>query len=182
LEEASDRYVLGALERQIEAYEKEKKGYEKEFEQLRKRHLEIRHQESLPGIGTIHAVKIVSRVVSPYRFPDKGNYLSYCGLVKLDKVSGGRSYGQKNSRYCHQLKSVYKTGAFAAVGEGKNNPIHNYYEFLIREKGYPEYQARHAASRRLAILSWGVFKSKKEYQPFSGRNDEVNQQEVVSDL
>ena len=124
--------MLDCIDRQIEAYKQEKEGYEKEFERLTKDYPEIRHQKSLPGIGPINAVKIVARVVTPYRFADKGHYLSYTGLIKLEKISGGRSYGRKNSRYCRQLKSVYKTSTLAAIGG--NNPINDYYEYLIQEK------------------------------------------------
>ena len=160
----AEQFVLECLDRQIEAYEEEKKGYEEEFKKLAKEHSEISHQKSLPGIGDIHAVKIVARVVTPYRFADKGHYLSYAGLIKLEKLSGGRSYGKKDSRYCSQLKGVYKSGVLAAIGG--NNPINDYYEYLIQEKGYPEYNARHKACRRLAVLSLGVFKSGKKYKPY----------------
>ena len=34
--------------------------------------MEIKHQKSIPGIGTINAVKIIARVVTPYRFAQKG--------------------------------------------------------------------------------------------------------------
>jgi len=170
---SGERYVLEYLDRQIESYEKEKKGYEKEFEKLARKYVEIRNQISLPGIGVINAVKIISRVVTPYRFADKGHYLSYCGLIKLDKISGGRSYGKKNPRYCRQLKCVYKSGILAAIGN--NNSINDYYEYLMKEKGYPAYNARHKASRRLAILSLGVFKSKRKYQPYRRGYLEHNQ-------
>ncbi len=173
LDSSSERYVLECLDRQIEAYEEEKKGYEREFKKLARKYHEIRYQTSLPGIGAINAVKIVSRIVTPHRFADKGHYLSYCGLIKLDKVSGGRNYGKKNPRYCRQLKSVYKTGALAAIGG--NNPINDYYEYLIKEKGYPVYKARHKTARRLAILSLGVFKSGKKYQPYN-RKQTINKE------
>ena len=161
---SGEQFVLECLDRQIKAYEQEKELYEREFRRLARKHPEIRHQKGLPGIGTINAVKIVARVVTPYRFADKGHYLSYTGLVKLNKISGGRSYGKKNPRFCRQLKSVYKSGVLAAIGG--NNPINDYYEHLIQEKGYPEHNARQMACRRLAILSLGVFKSGKKYQPF----------------
>jgi len=164
-----EQFVLECLDRQIEVYESEKQGYENEFERLARKNPEIKHQKSLPGIGTINAVKIVTRVVTPHRFPDKGHYLSYTGLVKLDKISGGRSYGKKNPRFSRQLKSVYKSGILAAIGG--NNPINDYYEHLIQEKGYAEHNARHKACRRLAILSLGVFKSGRKYQPY--RRDHV---------
>lgn len=74
----------------------------------------------------------------------------------MERESGGVIYGRKDSRYSRELKSVYKIGAVTAIGG--NNPINDYYEYLMREKGYPDYQARHKAARRLAILSLGVFK------------------------
>ena len=86
-----EQFVLDCLERQIEVYEREKQCYENEFERLARKNHAIKHQKTLPGIGTINAVKIVARVVTPHRFPDKGRYLSYTGLIKLDKISGGRS-------------------------------------------------------------------------------------------
>jgi transposase len=175
----SAEYVLTTLDRQIQSYEEEKKGYEKQFQKCARACPEIRHQASLPGIGLINAMKIVSQVVCPNRFPDKGHYISYAGLMKLEKMSGGKSYGRRSPRYSRILKSVYKTGAFAAI-EG-DNPIHHYYNDLINEKGYPEYQARHAVSRRLAVLSWGVFKSGKAYQ-VPRRKDVRDRQEVVSSL
>ncbi len=159
-----DQYVLECLSRQIETYEREKAGYEKEFAKLAKKHPEIRYQKSLPGIGPIHAVKIVSRVVTPFRFISNGHYHSYSGLITHEKMSGGKSYGKRRPRYCRQLKSVYKSATIAAIGG--NNPINDYYEYLIKEKGYTEQNARNKACRRLATLSLGVFKSGKKYQPY----------------
>jgi hypothetical protein len=163
-----DQFVLEGLDRQIASYEEAKKNYEAEFKRLSRKHPEIKHQMSLSGISFINGIKIVSRVVSPYRFSVNGNYLSYTGLIKLDKISGGRSYGKKKPRYSRQLKSVYKSAVQAAIG--RNNPINDYYEYLIKEKGYAEYNARHAACRRLAILSLGVFKSGKKYNPYINKN------------
>ncbi len=72
-----------------------------------------------------------------------------------------------------------KTSAWAAIGG--NNPINDYYEHLIREKGYLEYNARHKTCRKLAILSLDVFKSGKKYQPY--RRDHVKgNKEVTSGI
>lgn len=158
-----DAFALDSLDRQIALNKKEKAAYQKEFTRLAGEYPVIRHQKSLPGIGTVNAVKIAARVVSPHRFPGQGHYWSYVGLIKHDKVSGKKSYGKRSPRYCRQLKDVYKTGVNAAIGG--NNPINDYYEYLI-ETGEPEYNARHKACRRLAALSLGVFKSGKKYQPY----------------
>lgn len=164
-----EQKVLECIERQLECCGKEKEIYEGEFRTLARKHAEIRHQMSLPGVGPVGAMKIVSRIVSPERFITAGHFLSYAGLVKLERKSGGVLYGRKNSRYNRELKSVYKTGVSASIGG--NNPINDYYEYLMNEKRYPEYQARHKAARRLAVLSLGVFKSRQKYNPKYRRKD-----------
>jgi transposase len=172
MESEENRFVLERLNMRINAYIEEKALYYKKFTELAKKNSEIRHQMSLPGIGPVLAVRIVARVVTPHRFSDKGHYLSYAGLIKLEKISGGRSYGRKKPRYSRDLKGAYKTAAFAAIGG--NNPINDYYEYLIKEKGYSEYNARNSACRRLAILSLGVFKSGKKYNPYINRCNKNN--------
>lgn len=168
LDSLDDQFVLECYDRQIQNYNEEKKRYEKEFKRLSQQYPEIRHQRSIPGIGLINAVKIVARIVTPWRFADQGHYLSYCGLIKHEKVSGGRSYGKKNPRFCRMMKCIYKSGVIAAIGG--NNPINDYYEYLITEKNYPEYNARNKACRRLATISYGVFKSGEKYNPYRKYN------------
>lgn len=161
LKNPSDQIVLDSIERQVESYEKEKAGYGAQFEKLKKKYPEIRNQDSLPGVGLIGAVKIVSQVVTPGRFSDAGHYLSYARLITLEKKSGAKIYGRKRPRCSRQLKSVYKTAALSVIG-GKSS-FNDYYESLLK-KGYAEYNARHKLARRLAILSLGIFKSGKQYQ------------------
>ena len=150
----------------IAAYEEEKTRYEEEFKRLSKKHKEIRHLKSVPGIGHINAVKIVARVVDPCRF-ERNSWWSYCGLVKLVKMSGGRSYGKKNSRCCMQMKTVFKTAALAVIGG--NNELNDFYETLIQEKKYPPYKARHAVARRVATLALGVLKSGEKFKSYQER-------------
>lgn len=164
LDSREDQFVLEGLARQIQNQNAEKKSYIKEFQRLANKYPEIRHQKAIPGIGLINAVKIVARIVTPFRFADKGHYLSYAGLIKHEKISGGRSYGKKNPRFCRMMKSIYKSGVIAAIGG--NNFIDDYYEHLIKEKNYPAYNARNKACRRLATISFGVFKSGKKYTPY----------------
>jgi hypothetical protein len=159
-----EKFVLKSIDRGIDLYEEEKGRFEEEFKKLSRKHKMIRLQKSIPGIGDINAVKIVARVVDPSRISTDGDYHLLCGLLKWDKISGGRSYGRRQPRYCRQLKCVYKTAAVVVIG--KNNPFNDYYEYLMKEKGYPEYQARHAVSRRIASISYGVLKTGQKYDPY----------------
>ena len=161
LEKPVEKFVLEGMESGIAWYESEKMRYEGEFSRVAKQHQMVRNLLSIPGIGEINAMKIAAIVVDASRFKNRGHFLSYCGLVKLEKMSGGRSYGKKSSRCCRALKCVFKTGALAVSREGSKNPLKDYFDYLIREKGYPEHVARHALARRIAVLTFGVLKSGK---------------------
>jgi len=163
LDQPSLKFVLDGIDRGIESYEKEKARYENEFSRLRKTHKMLSHLTSIPGIGEINAVKIAARVVDPKRFTDKGHLWSYCGLVKLDRVSGGRSYGKKSSRFCRVLKSVFKTASMTVINGNTNHPLKNYYNDLIEKGGYAKHNARNAVARRICVLAWGVMKGGKKY-------------------
>jgi transposase len=165
LESSADTFVLAGLDRGIQSYEAEKKRYEKEFERWRRNHSVISHLASLPGIGTIGAVKIAAAVVCPQRFKNKNKFISYCGLVKHDRMSGGRCYGRRSPQYSRTLKSVFKTAALACAPGGQaDGDLRDYYHHLVEEKRYPEHTARHAVARRLAVVALGVMKSGERYR------------------
>jgi transposase len=163
LDNPAEAFVLQGLDKGIEDYEADKKRYEKEFEVWRKKHRIIRHLETIPGIGTIGAVKIAAAIVDARRFAERNAFISYCGLIKLERISGGRSYGKKSPQYNRTLKSVFKTAALACMDADAKSPLKEYYDYLIFQKRYPDHNARHALARRIATLAWGVMKSGKQF-------------------
>jgi hypothetical protein len=163
-------FIVNYLDQGIAWYQRSKEEYEKKFKILCRHNKQLRNLRTIPGIGEIGAVKILATVIDAHRFPKSGNYLSYCGLVKLDKISGKRSYGKRKPRYNRRLKSVYKIAALAAIS-GKS-PIRDYYDFLI-DKGTSEHNARHAVARYIARISYGILKSGKEYQPYGWEKKEI---------
>ena len=171
LARSEDKFVLEGLDRAIESYAEEKKRYEQEFKRMSKKHKEIRHLMSVPGLGLINSVKVVARVVDPHRF-ERGNWWSYCGLVKLHKMSGGRSYGTRRSRYSHQMKGVFKTATLAVIRG--NNEFNDYYNKLMTEKNYPAYKARSAVAKRIASICLGVLKTGKKYKPYKERKTDID--------
>lgn len=165
LKDPAEKFVLSGLDSAIESYEEQRKLYQKEFEKFSKKYRMIKNLMSIPGIGLIGAIKISAIVIDPSRFKKAGNFLSYSGLVKLDRISGGKSYGQKSPRYCRPLKSVFKVAAFtAAVNPNRKNPMRSYYLYLTTEKGCAEHDARNAVARRIATLTYGVLKSGKKFE------------------
>ena len=164
LKTRSEHFVLDGLNSRIEHYELERKLYKQELSSLRESFPQIKHLESVPGIGLIGAITILSIVVDPSRFPDARNYVSYCGLVKHDKMSGGRSYGKRTPRHSRRLKAIYKMAAMACVNASDKNSMNQYYKSLMKDRAYPEHQARHNVARRIATLTYGVLKTGKAYK------------------
>jgi len=163
----SAAFVGEILKENIDLYRQSKQQYERRFHELARRNKLVRFHREIDGIGTIGAVKVVACVVDAQRFPYSGKHLSYCELVKHEKLSGGRSYGRRKPRYSRVLKSVYKTAALAAL-KG-NNPIREYYDHLLAQ-GVAEHNARHAVARYIARISYGMLKSGTRYEPYRWRN------------
>ncbi|MBL4818790.1 MAG: IS110 family transposase [Deltaproteobacteria bacterium] len=159
----ADKFVLDRLERRIEDYKTQKAEYEREFQRLCKKHKSIKNLKTIPGIGDIHAVQIAATVVDAKRFENQGRFLSYCGLVKLERMSGGKSYGKKSPRYNRAFKHVFKMASQSVIQAGVTNPMHQFYEYLINEKKKSEYIARHTIARKIAVLSYGILKTNKAF-------------------
>jgi transposase len=159
----SETFVLEGLDRGIEAYEKEKLRYEGKFNELYKKHQALRNLESIPGIGIINATKILAVVADARRFPDRGHFLSYCGLIHLEKISGGKSYGKQKPRHSHTLKYVFKTAAMT-ITIHPDGAMWEYYQYLTHEKKYSDHNVRNALARRIATLAYGVLKTGKRFE------------------
>lgn len=167
-------FILEHVAKSIELYQRSKEQYEHKFTDLSRRNKLVKNLMELSGIGIIGAVKIVAIVVDARRFARAGNYLSYCGLIKHEKISGGRSYGRRRPRFNHTLKVVYKLAAMSVIS-GHNNPIREYYEYLLA-KGCAEHNARNAVARYIARLTYGMLKTGKRYQAYQWRNQAAGHQ------
>jgi hypothetical protein len=162
----TEKFIMNQFDKGVEIYEQNKSQYKEYFKKLCKKEATLKALTSIPGIGEVSAVKILSRVVNAHRFRNAGKYLAYCGLVKHKKDSGGRNYGIRNPRYNRIMKSVYKTAAIVAIG--LENPIREYYDYLIG-KGTAEHNARNAVARYIARVSYGIMKTNKKYEPSKWR-------------
>lgn len=163
-------FVLSFIEEGIDSYCEKKEGYEKEFEKISRQNKTLRNLKTIPGIGPISSVTILSIVIDARRFKSPNHYLSYCGLVSHEKLSGGRSYGKRMPRYSRRLKGIYKSAAIRAVNH--DNPIRDYYEYLITEKKITEKNAVNSAARYIAKISLGIMKSGQKYKPYKRERKE----------
>lgn len=164
-----NKFIVSQLDEKINAYAEKKENYEEEFYKVTKGNKIIKSLMSIPGIGIISSVTILSMVIDAKRFKSSNHYLSYCGLANHQKMSGGRSYGKRLPRYSRKLKSVYKSAAVRVIST--NNPIREYYDYLIKEKSVAEQNAKNAVARYIARVSLGIIKTGKKYKPYEWRKN-----------
>ena len=171
-----NKFIVTQLDEKIESYQEKKRLYEAEFERISKKTKLLRSLRSIPGLGPISSVTILSIVIDGRRFKSSNHYLSYCGLVKHEKLSGGRSYGRRLPRYSRRLKGVYVSAAVRIAST--ENPLREYYEYLLNEKKLPVYNAKNALARYIARISLGIIKSGEKYKPYKWR--EGNKEKEVA--
>jgi len=164
-----NKFILAQLDEKIESYKEKHQRYEKEFERISKKNKILRSLKSIPGLGPISSVTILSIVIDGNRFKSNNHYLSYCGLVKHEKLSGGRSYGRRIPRYSRRLKGVYVSAAVRAAST--ENPLREYYEYLLNDKKLPIYNAKNALARYIAKISLSIIKSGEKYKPYKWREN-----------
>lgn len=155
-----NNFVVTLIEQRLVLCEEQKQKYIELFREKCKTLPLLKNIYSIPGFGEINTVKLAATVVDANRFANKSAWLSYCGLVRLQKMSGGRSYGTRLPRHSRLVKAVFKNAALSTM----DNHFKSFYQMLITEKNYPEFNARHALARRIAIIAYGVMKSNKPYQ------------------
>ena len=163
-----NKFITALLDQKIESYQEKKKKYEEEFKKISQKDKVLRSLKTIPGLGPISSVTILSIVIDGRRFRSSNHYLSYCGLVKHQKFSGGRSYGRRLPRYSRRLKAVYVSAAVRAAST--KNPLREYYEYLLNEKKLPVYNAKNALARYIAKISLGIIKNGQKYKPYKWRD------------
>ena len=159
--ERSDFKFIGErVYRLLQHMEAERQEYVEEIVKRSKKFKEVKYLKTLPGIGDIQSAKIVSQVIDPERFPNKYKYYSYCGLVRHQRMSGGKRYGSKKIWGNRVLKCVYKMAAESAL-KGTSG-LRRYYDQL-RSKGINHKDAKNGVSRKIAAISLSVWKQGRKY-------------------
>jgi transposase len=154
------KFVAIPLYERIQQLEKHQAMYEKQFKANCKKYKTIRLLTSIPGIGTICANQIVALVVTPYRFPTKYNFYSYCMLIRHKQNSDGVVYGTKRPMGQTELNTIFKSSRLAVV---KGTSALRLKYDLMQENGTTQKAAFNALSRSIAAMVLGVWKSGEKY-------------------
>lgn len=164
------RFVGRQLYLQLEQVETIRQDYLKEMRRLTKKFTEMRYLKSIPGIGDIHAAKIISQVVNPARFENKYKFYGYCGLARHKCMSAGQEHGSAMIHGNKILKCAYKMAAYSAL-QGTHG-LRQYYDRLI-SKGTEHKHAANAVARKIAAISLTVWRKKEDY------NDKILTEDLI---
>jgi transposase len=169
LDHPMEQFILNGIDEQISSYELERGRYLNEFSRLKKKYTEIKYLAEIPGIGSITSVLILARIIDANRFKNRNHFLSYCGLIHHDKISGGKSYGKKKPRYCRIMKSALKIAALTNL-KG-DNEFNERYKYLMCEKNYSARDARSSVARHVAGVVFGMLKTGTRYERSKSRSN-----------
>ena len=97
----------------LDAYDTQIRGLERFLQQSAKVHDSNTFYllQTIPGVGKIIAMTMLYEIHDIKRFPQVGDFLSYCRLVRGSHTSAGKSYGSPGKK----MGNVYLKWAFSEI-------------------------------------------------------------------
>ncbi len=156
----------------------QKKQAEADLVREAKRHPIVGILETAPGFGPIRAARWVPIVVTPYRFPTRRQFWSYCGLGIVTRSSSDwvqtadgtwikarvpqtRGLSRQHNRI---LKSIFKGAATTVITQRNKDPIYGRYQRLL-DGGTKPTLAKLSLARMIAATLLRMWKDEEEYDP-----------------
>ena len=118
--------------------------------------------ETLRGINTVAAAKIIgeTRDISRFRGPDK--YVRYCGIAPRESSSGRKIKFRKSKAGNRRLnQAIY----FIALTQIRTDPKVKQYFLKKISEGKSKKQAISGVMRRIAVIIYGMLKNQGAYRP-----------------
>ena len=143
-----------------------------------RKHAVFRCVRSCPGLGDVRTSLILPIVVTPYRFPSKRDFWSYCGLAVVTRSSSDWVRARTgewmkapvqqtrglNKNCNHVLKDIYKGAATTIIGQARDNPLYQHYQSLL-DGGTKPNLAKLTIARQIAAITLALWRDKEVYDP-----------------
>jgi transposase len=123
-------------------------------------HLDYQLLRSIPGVGEILSLIILYETHNIKRFKTVQRYSSYCGVVKCERSSGGKTIGAKNTK----IRNPYLKWAFGEVilkAQVTEPKISKLYERLKSKYGLG--RAKSIIAHRFAVATYFMLKNKQAF-------------------
>lgn len=121
---------------------------------------------SVPGIGLLTAMTILTEIYDVHRFHNEKQFASYLGLIPTSHSSGSRViHGEKTFRGNKQIGPMLIEASWIAINNDDTLALaySNY-----RKKGLTPPEAIVRVARKLSNIIFSVLKNGKRYEPFEG--------------
>jgi transposase len=160
------RYATERLLEELDHLDEQIQGFEERMAELFQPTRELGLIETLPGVGFILGVVILTEVGDVGRFPSASHLASYSGMTPRVHASGGRvRYGSTRSDVNRYLKWAYAEAANAVMIHRRKHPerhVSRLYERVRRRSGHQK--AIGAVGRHLAEATYWILRKGEPYQ------------------
>lgn len=139
-------------------------GLEKEIQVQAYSHdpLSLSLLRTIPGIGETLSLVILYEIQDIHRFPDVGNFISYCRLVKCAHESAGKKVKGGNNKIGNShLKWAFSEAAVFFLRQ--NEPAQKMHQKLVSR--YGKAKALSVIAQKLGRTVYSMLKRKEPFEP-----------------
>jgi transposase len=130
------------------------------FEQSKLFEADYVRLQTVPGVGPIVALTVISAFSDAKRFPSAKHAASYAGLVPSTSQSGDRDWhGRITKQGSSELRSMLCEAAHHVCR--KNHPLNPYFKSLSARRGYK--MAITAIAHRLCRMLYAMLRDQAEF-------------------
>lgn len=162
------KHVLHSVKNTIQFLDKETRRLEKQVKDHVDRHPGLQEDlallESIPGIGSVTALRLLAEMPDVDRFASAKQAASYAGLAPREHRSGTSVHRRTRIGKAGNGR-LRKAMYYPAMTAVKHNPlIHAFYHRLL-DRGLCKMAALTACMRKLLMIAFGVLKHRTPFSP-----------------
>ena len=130
------------------------------------------------AMADVLSAQFLPVVVTPYRFANKRQFWSYCGLAVVCRSSSdwGRTRSGEwikapvqqtrglNKNFNRTLKAIFKGAAIAVIGQRRDKPLCDHDQRLL-DGGTKPNLARLTVARQIATITLALWRNEEVYDP-----------------
>lgn len=150
---------------------------QKEMRKEARKHPVYNTLRTIPGMGPNRVAELLPIVVTPYRFPNKRMFWTYCGLGVVMRSSSDWNRATDGSwvrnnvlktrglnyNHNHHLKKIFKGAAITVIGQKiQDDPVYQHYLSLLTNGTNPSL-AKLTIARQIASITLSTWRTGEAY-------------------
>jgi len=162
INEISIKTILTTYIKLLEQYNYEISFIDEKIKDISYRQEQTKLLMTIPGIGSIRALQLMSEIADINRFENSQKLCSYAGLTPSIKQSGNSlKFGRMVKQSSKTLKYVLVEAGWNVVRTKESNQFKEFYKKLLKKKC--KQKAICAVARKLCCAVYAILKNKQEF-------------------